>query len=102
MLAMAAVLATLTSIEADGMLANAIAVESRVRDGLRSSNTIKQIKGRGCLLGIEFNEKCAPVHSRLLEQKIITGTSSDPLVLRLLPPLNTKLEEIDLLIEALN
>lgn len=102
MLAMAAVLATLTSIEADGMLANAMAVESRVRDGLRSSNTIKQIKGRGCLLGIEFNEKCAPVHSRLLEQKIITGTSSDPLVLRLLPPLNTKLEEIDLLIEALN
>ncbi len=101
MLAMAAALATLTAIEADGMLANAKAVESRVRDGLRSSNTIKQIKGRGCLLGIEFNEKCAPVHSRLLEQKIITGTSSDPLILRLLPPLNTKLEEIDLLIEAL-
>ena len=41
----------------------------------------------GFLLGIEFNENAAAVHKRLLEHKIITGTSSDPKVLRLLPPL---------------
>jgi 4-aminobutyrate aminotransferase-like enzyme len=32
----------------------------------------------------------------------MTGTSSDPNVLRLLPPLCTTLEEIDLLVEVLN
>jgi acetylornithine/succinyldiaminopimelate/putrescine aminotransferase len=41
----------------------------------------------GFLLGIEFEENAADVHKRLLNRKIITGTSSNPKVLRLLPPL---------------
>lgn len=101
MLAMAAVLATLEAIENDGMIANATAVENHLRHSLAGAANITSIKGKGCLVGIEFSGPCAPIHQQLLDHKIITGTSSDPNVLRLLPPLCVKLEELDLLIAAL-
>lgn len=100
MLAMTAVLATLEAIETDGMLENAKAVERHLRERLGEISNAVALHGKGCLLGIEFNDKCAPVHAQLLEKKIITGTSSNPNVLRLLPPLCLKVEEVDLLIEA--
>ncbi|MDQ3321476.1 MAG: aminotransferase class III-fold pyridoxal phosphate-dependent enzyme [Acidobacteriota bacterium] len=101
MLAMAAVSATLEAIEQDEMLENAKAVENHLRERLKEISNIAALHGKGCLLGIEFNEKCAPVHTSLLEKKIITGTSSNPNILRLLPPLCVKIEEIDLFIKAL-
>jgi acetylornithine/N-succinyldiaminopimelate aminotransferase len=101
MLAMSAVVATLEAIEQDNMIANAIAVEQYLRDSLTGANGIAGIHGKGCLLGIEFDEQCGPIHKKLLENNIITGTSSDPNVLRLLPPLCVSLEELDLLVEAL-
>ncbi|MEO7674652.1 MAG: aminotransferase class III-fold pyridoxal phosphate-dependent enzyme [Pyrinomonadaceae bacterium] len=101
MLAMAAVVATLEAIENNGMIANAKSIEAYLRYSLAGLSSIVSIKGKGCLLGIEFDRPCGPVHSRLLQNKIITGTSSDPNVLRLLPPLCVQKGEIDLLIEAL-
>ena len=101
MLSMAAVLATLEAIENDQMLENAKSVENHVRESLKQIPNIVGLRGKGCLLGIEFDGKSAPVHAKLLEKRIITGTSSNPNVLRLLPPLCVKNEEIDLLIEAL-
>lgn len=101
MLAMAAVLATLEAIEADEMRANAKAVENYLREHLKDIPGIVGLHGKGCLLGIEFEDKCGPLHRRLLENRIITGTSSDPNVLRLLPPLCVKIGEIDLLIDSL-
>lgn len=102
MIAMAAVLATLEAIEADGMITNAKSVEQHLRESLAGVSGVVGLRGKGCLLGIEFDGPCAPVHSRLLENKIITGTSSDPNVLRLLPPLSVSREEILLMIGALN
>ena len=102
MLAMAAVLATLEAIENDKMLENAGAVENHLRESLQKFPNVVALRGKGCLLGIEFSEKCAPVHAKLLENKIITGTSSDANVLRLLPPLCVKIDEVDLLIGALS
>ncbi|HEY0050229.1 MAG TPA: aspartate aminotransferase family protein [Pyrinomonadaceae bacterium] len=101
MLAMAAVPATLEAIEKDEMLENAKAVENHLRERLKEIPSVVAVRGKGCLLGIEFRDKCAPVHAKLLENKIITGTSSNSNVLRLLPPLCVKKEEIDLLIETL-
>ncbi|HXG83508.1 MAG TPA: aminotransferase class III-fold pyridoxal phosphate-dependent enzyme [Pyrinomonadaceae bacterium] len=101
MLAMAAVLATLEAIEQDKMPENAKAVENHLRERLKEIPNVVALSGKGCLLGIEFDEKCAPVHASLLEKKIITGTSSNPNILRLLPPLCVKIEEIDLFIEEL-
>jgi acetylornithine aminotransferase/acetylornithine/N-succinyldiaminopimelate aminotransferase len=88
MLAMAAVSATLEAIEADGMLENARAVEAHLRERLAKVSGVAGVRGRGLLLGVEFETEIAPkVHKALLERRIITGTSSDPRVLRLLPPL---------------
>ena len=51
------------------------------------------IHGKGCLIGIEFDRPCGPLHKKLLESKVITGTSSDPSILRLLPPLCVDVNE---------
>jgi acetylornithine/succinyldiaminopimelate/putrescine aminotransferase len=101
MIAMAAVLATLEAIENQGMIENAKAVEQHLRKELSGANDVVAVRGKGCLLGIEFEEPCLPVHAKLLERKIITGTSSDPKVLRLLPPLCVEKNHLTLLIEAL-
>ena len=101
MLAMAAVTATLEAIESDGMLENVKAGEIYLREQLRDLKQIVKVHGLGFLLGIEFVDKSAPIHKALLERKIITGTSSQPNVLRLLPPLCLKAEEIDLFVAGL-
>ncbi|MGA9998241.1 MAG: acetylornithine transaminase [Pyrinomonadaceae bacterium] len=101
MLAMAAVGATLDAIEEDGMLENVKEVESHLRERLKEIPQVVQVRGLGFLLGIEFKEKAAPVHQALLERRIITGTSSDANVLRLLPPLCLKREEVDLFVRSL-
>jgi acetylornithine/N-succinyldiaminopimelate aminotransferase len=102
MLAMAAVLATLEAIEGDGMLENARALEARLREKLEGIPTVNNLRGRGLLLGVEFARPVAgQVQQGLLERRIITGTSSDPAVLRLLPPLCLSEEEADLFVAAL-
>jgi acetylornithine aminotransferase/acetylornithine/N-succinyldiaminopimelate aminotransferase len=95
MLAMAAVTATLEAIEQDHMLKNVRRVEAYLRSRLREVEQVEAVHGLGFLLGIEFKETAATVHKRLLERKIITGTSSNPRVLRLLPPLCLTEEHVD-------
>ena len=101
MIAMAAVTATLEAIEQDQMLANVREVETYLRGRLKEVEQVVSVRGLGFLLGIEVAEKAATVHKALLDRKIITGTSSDPKVLRLLPPLCLKREEVDQFVDAL-
>jgi acetylornithine aminotransferase/acetylornithine/N-succinyldiaminopimelate aminotransferase len=101
MIAMAAVTATLEAIENDGMLANVREVEGYLRERLKEIEQVVGVHGRGFLLGLEFADKAKPIHEALLERKIITGTSSDAKVLRLLPPLCLGKEEVDLFVDAL-
>ncbi len=101
MLAMAAVLATLEAIERDGMRENIAEIESYLRIRLDEIEEVVALRGKGGLLGIEFASDCKPYHKLLLEHGIITGTSSNPKVLRLLPPLCVTREDIDRLIEVL-
>ena len=101
MIAMAAVTATLEAIENDKMLANVRTVESYLRQRLKEIEQVVCVRGRGFLLGLEFAAKTKPIHEALLEHHMITGTSSDPNVLRLLPPLSLAREEVDLFVDAL-
>ncbi len=101
MLAMAAVLATLEAIENDEMIQNAARIEQHLRDSLAGVSGVTAIHGKGCLLGVEFEEPCSAIHKDLLSKNIITGTSSDPKVLRLLPPMMVTTDEIDLLVDEL-
>jgi len=101
MVAMAAVTGTLEAIDIDNLLENVRSVEAYLRSRLADIPQVRQVRGLGFLLGLEFEEKVAPIHQGLLDRKIITGTSSDPNVLRLLPPLCLKSAEIDLFVEQL-
>ncbi len=101
MIAMAAVTATLEAIENDKMLANVRTVESYLRQRLKEIEQVVCVRGRGFLLGLEFAAKAKPIHEALLKHHVITGTSSDPNVLRLLPPLSLAREEVDLFVDAL-
>lgn len=101
MIAMAAVTATLEAIEQDGMLANVREVESYLRERLKEVEQVVNVHGSGFLLGLEFADKAKPIHEALLEKRIITGTSSDAKVLRLLPPLCLGREEVDLFVKCL-
>ena len=102
MLAMAAVVGTLEAIDADQMRENIAEIENYLREGLKTVEEVVAVHGKGGLIGIEFSENCKAIHQKLLDNKIITGTSSNPNILRLLPPLCVKKEEIDMLIEALH
>jgi acetylornithine aminotransferase/acetylornithine/N-succinyldiaminopimelate aminotransferase len=102
MLAMAAVTATLEAIENDGMLENVRRVEAYLRRRLEEVESVVAVHGLGFLLGIEFDDNAAPVHKALLDRKIITGTSSNPKVLRLLPPLCLQEEHVDMLVAAMD
>jgi hypothetical protein len=101
MIAMAAVTATLEAIEQEEMLANVKNVGEYLRKQLAQVLEVIAVRGCGFLLGLEFRDKAAPIHKALLDRKVITGTSSDPRVLRLLPPLCLKTDEIDIFVTAL-
>jgi acetylornithine aminotransferase/acetylornithine/N-succinyldiaminopimelate aminotransferase len=101
MVAMAAVSATLEAIQNEGMLANVVDTEAHLRELLTEVRQVVRVRGTGFLLGLEFSENAAAIHKALLERKIITGTSSDPKVLRLLPPLCLGKCEVDVFVREL-
>ena len=96
----AAALATIAVIEREGLIDNAIAVGARLRDGALALG-VPAVQGRGLLLGLRLGRPAAPVQAALFERRILTGTSTDPEVLRLLPPLSFSAGEADILLEAL-
>lgn len=101
MMAMAAVTATLAAIEDERMLENVKIVEMYLREKLKGVQQVVSVRGKGFLLGIEFAAPAKAIHEALLERKIITGTSSDANVLRLLPPLCLRRPEVDLFVAKL-
>ena len=96
----AAALATINVIERDGLIDNAVVVGARLRDGALALG-VPAVQGRGLLLGLRLGRPAAPVQQALFGRRILTGTSSDPEVLRLLPPLSFSAEEADLLLDGL-
>ena len=63
---------------------------------------IKTVKGRGLMLGLEFDFPIAELRKNLIfKHKIFTGSAKNPNLLRILPPLTVKKEHIELFFEAL-
>lgn len=86
-LACAASLAVLEVMESEKLIANARAVGDYLIGQLKKIPGIVEIRGRGLMIGIEFDHEAAPIRKKLLEQHhIFTGVSSTN-VIRLLPPL---------------
>jgi len=99
--ACSAALATLEVIQRERVWENAARMEVLLREKLRSSK-VREIRGRGLLLGLVFDRPAKVVRDALLERRILTGTSEDPQVLRLLPPLIIGPAEVEMLATALH
>lgn len=84
--AAAAILAVIETIESEKLLQNVRDREVQIRE-LCVTGPVTTIRGMGLLLGLNCDRPAADVQAALLENDILTGTSSDPHVLRLLPPL---------------
>ena len=84
--AMAAVKATCEMLQS-GFLLNQVKEIDRMMKSLMSVDGVEEVRGHGCLIGLKTRMKAKDLKDRLLEQMIITGTSKDPYVLRLLPPI---------------
>jgi acetylornithine/N-succinyldiaminopimelate aminotransferase len=96
----AAALANLAVIEREGLIANAMAVGHHLTEGALRIG-LSRVSGRGLLLGLHLGRPASGVQRALFEHRILTGTSTDPEVLRLLPPLSFSRDEADLLLTGL-
>ena len=63
---------------------------------------VEDVKGRGFLLGLRCRRPAEEVQTALLERDVLVGTSSDPNVVRLLPPLTLEKQHVDTLVNALS
>lgn len=99
-LACAAIRATAETIEAGRLWERAAELETELRTALALPG-IRRIRGRGLLLGLELDSPAKAAHAALLRRGILTGTSEDPAVLRLLPPVVIGSKEISALRDAL-
>jgi acetylornithine/N-succinyldiaminopimelate aminotransferase len=96
----AAALANIGVIEREGLIANAVSVGEHLAHGARSLG-IGKVSGRGLLLGLHLGRPAVEVQKALFARRILTGTATDPKVLRLLPPLSFSMREADLLLAGL-
>ncbi len=96
----AAALANIGVIEREGLIANAVEVGAHLTRGARALGVAK-VSGRGLLLGLHLGRPAVEAQRALFARRILTGTATDPQVLRLLPPLSFSLREADLLLAGL-
>ena len=96
----AAALANLEVIDREDLIANAVRVGAHLTRGALALG-VRRVSGRGLLLGLHLGRPAADVQRALFERRILTGTASDPEVLRLLPPLSFSIREADLLLAGL-
>ncbi|MEW6125694.1 MAG: aspartate aminotransferase family protein [Acidobacteriota bacterium] len=102
-IASAALEATIDVIRDEHLLENVRVNSAYLLNELRNLDFVEEVRGLGYLIGIKFTSDSAkPYQQGLLEKKIITGLADDASVLRLLPPLTLKRQEIDLFLQALS
>jgi acetylornithine aminotransferase len=87
-------------IEREGLIENAVNVGGYLTEGAVKIG-VSRVSGRGLLLGLHLGRPAAGVQRALFEHRILTGTSTDPEVLRLLPPLSFSRDEADILLTGL-
>ena len=99
-LAAAAIVAVLETIESEDLLSNVRTREAQIRSSC-VVGPVTKIQGKGLLLGLVCDRPALQVRDALLEQDILTGTSADPRVLRILAPLVLTEEHVARLAKSL-
>lgn len=97
-LACAVGLTVVTEIEERGLAARAAELGERMmgnfRHRLGNLNNVKDVRGRGLMIGIELDSPCGDLVGKALEKGILINVTVDK-VIRLLPPLIISDEEAD-------
>ncbi len=99
-LACAAGLAVLEIIEQDNLLQNASEVGGYLIDELKKFSQVKEVRGRGLMIGIELPAELAHARKELLFTHHIFTGEAKPNVIRLLPALNLTKAYADRFLEA--
>ena len=99
-MACAAIEAVLDAIESEKLLERVRHLGALIRDSCRVG-PVCALQGAGLLVGLRTTRPAKQVQAELLECGILAGTSSDPQVLRLLPPFTLEDEHVELLRDAL-
>lgn len=98
-LACAAAIAVLDIMQQEHLVENAARVGSFLLDELHKLPGIKEVRGRGLMIGVEFEDSIKEVRSRLLfEEKVFTGVAGTNTI-RLLPPLCLSMEEAEVFLK---
>ena len=101
-LASTAALAVLEVLESENLMQNAKKMSAYFMEKAKSIPQLKQLKGRGLMLGLEFDFPVAALRKKLLfEHSLFTGSSKNPNLIRILPPLTIQREHIDTFFNAL-
>ncbi|KAG4075204.1 hypothetical protein HA402_015451 [Bradysia odoriphaga] len=99
-LACAAALAVLETIQAENLIANAATIGNYLMEQLRTFDKVKEVRGRGLMIGIDLPEELSFVKKELLHtHKIFTGEAK-PNVIRLLPSLALTQAHADQFLDA--
>ena len=103
-LSCAAALATINTIESEGLLKRAEVLGKRIMAGLEkelsSVSHVKNIRGMGCMIGIELDTPCKSLFKTAMDNGLVINVTADS-VIRLLPPLILTDEEADKLLAML-
>lgn len=101
-LACAASLAVLEVIAEEKLLQNAKEISLYFEEKATAIPNIKSIKGRGLMLGLEFDFPIGELRKKLIfNHHIFTGSAKNPNLIRILPPLTVQKKHIDVFFEAL-
>jgi acetylornithine aminotransferase len=92
-LACAAAIAVADVIEAENLVENAAVIGAFLIGELNKLSPVKEVRGHGLMIGLEFNEPIKSMRDRLLfEEKVFTGVTGTH-IFRLLPPLCVTMED---------
>lgn len=101
-LACSASLSVLKVMVDEDLMANALEVSAYFLEKAKELPGLMQVKGRGLMLGLEFDFKVGDLRKKLIHQHhIFTGSANNPNLIRILPPLTVKKAHIDQFFNAL-
>ncbi len=102
-LACAAAIAVLEIIQNENLIEESFHKGEYLTKKLKEIPQIKEIRGKGLLIGIDFEIPASQVSKKLREEfKIFVGSATNPVTMRLLPPLTISYPEMDYFISSLN
>jgi len=99
-LACAAALAVLEVIEQENLISNAGAAGAYLQSALRGLNELKNVRGKGLMIGFDIPDEAAELRQNLLLRRHIFTGEAKPNTIRLLPSLAISATEADLFLQA--